>query len=124
MDARFESGRLKNPDAEGVRRITIVDAGNGIDEEFGVETIELAAAIVRFGWTVNDGGTLDEPEPKASDLVHYEEDEAGAMCVPVEYESDKYFELCSVLTEIDCSVVKAAKLLVAKRNARSDAKWR
>jgi hypothetical protein len=115
---------LKNPDAEEVRRITIVDAGNGVDEEFGVEPIELAAAIVRFGWTVNDdGGALDEPEPKAFDLVHYEEDEAGAMCVVVEYESDKYLELCSVPTEIDCSVIRAAKLFAAERNTRSDAKW-
>jgi hypothetical protein len=104
------------------RRITIIDAGNGFEEQFGVETTELAAAIVKLGWTVLDD-ELEEPEAKESELVHYEEDEEGVLSIPLGYEADKYIELCSALVEIDCDTIRAARLLSVKRKSSEDSTW-
>ena len=61
-----EIGALKVTDAEYFRRITIIDTANGVNEEWAVETSELAAAIIKYGWTVYENG-IEEPEATDSE---------------------------------------------------------
>ncbi len=114
-----EFGALKVTDAEYFRRITIIDTANGVNEEWAVETSELAAAIIKYGWTVYENG-IEEPEATDSEC---EEDEDGELGVPVEYEYYKFIELCGELRETECSVLRAARLLAAERTSEVDAEW-
>jgi len=113
------TGSSKATDAARFRRITIIDTANGVNDEYAVETSELVAAIIKFGWTVV-GDELLEPEPKDSEC---EEDENGELALPIDYEHLKFVELCGDFSEIGCSVLRAARLLAAKHTGEGDGAW-